>query len=97
MMEDPAFQAQMKKMTETQAFKDHMTASNEMLKDPEKVKEMESKMQAKVKEGQDMLEKARKAREEANAKKGDGENEEDGEDDKKEADEMPDIPSLNLN
>ena len=34
---------------------------------------------------------------EANAKKGDGENEEDGEDDKKEADEMPDIPSLNLN
>ena len=68
------------------------------------MEELEEKMQAKLKEGNELLEKAKKT-----------EGEEDGDDKKKEAskdddkkeaaekedeaavDEMPDIPSLNLN
>lgn len=102
MMQDPAFQAQMKKMTESSGFKQHMTASQDMLKDPEKVKELEDKMQEKLKEGNDLLEKAKADRDAAEGTKKDDMKEEDG--DKKEAkkkeeevDDMPDIPSLNLN
>jgi hypothetical protein len=105
MMNDPAFQAQMKKMSESQGFQQHMKASQDMLKDPEKVKELESKMQEKLEEGNKLLEKAKT--EEATGEKGGEEAvEEAAEGDKKEAaavkkddveDEMPDIPSLNLN
>jgi hypothetical protein len=106
MMNDPAFQAQMKKMSESQGFQQHMQASQDMLKDPEKVKELESKMQNKLEEGNKLLEKAKKE-EATNGEKGEEAAAEEGaEGDKKEAatakkdddeDEMPDIPSLNLN
>ena len=58
MMNDPAFQAQMKKMTENPAFQAHMKQQQEMLQDPEKVKELEEKMQARLKEGEELLAKA---------------------------------------
>lgn len=108
MMNDPAFQAQMKKLTESEGFKQHMQASQDMMKDPEKMKEIESKMQGRLKEGNEMLAKYKEQEKEylekEKTKKEAGEgDEEDG--DKKvaakeettEADDMPDIPSLNLN
>ena len=104
MMNDPAFQAQMKNMMANPAFQQHMKASQDMLKDPKKVKEMEEKMQAKLKEGNELLEKAKEEQDKKEGdKKDDGKKE--GDEDKKEAakekvedvDDMPDIPSLNLN
>ncbi|KAL3917925.1 MAG: hypothetical protein SGILL_004482 [Bacillariaceae sp.] len=73
MMNDPAFQAQMKKVTESQQFKQHMSQQQEMLKDPEKVKELEKKMQEKLKEGNSLLDQtmAEKAKLEAEKDGGD--------------------------
>jgi predicted phage gp36 major capsid-like protein len=106
MMNDPAFQAQMKKMTDSEGFKEHMDASSDMMKDPEKVKEIEAKMQERLVEGNVMLEKfkeqerkhlenEKKAGEEDGDKKQAAAKED--EDTAAEADEMPDVPSLNLN
>ena len=50
MMNDPAFQAQMKKLTESEGFKQHMQASQDMMKDPKKMKEIEAKMQERLEE-----------------------------------------------
>ena len=114
MMNDPAFQAQMKKMTESEGFKQHMQASQEMLNDPKKMKEIEKQMQGRLKEGNEQLEKfqkqeaefLKKEKEEKDNNKKDGSEEGDDDDgDKKQAakkndeevDDMPDIPSLNLN
>ena len=104
MMQDPAFQAQMKKMTQKPAFQAHMKQSQEMLKDPEKVKELEQKMQERLKEGNELLEKAKKS---GVTNEGDDKHETEqvgGADTKKDAkiddkdqDEMPDIPTLSLN
>jgi len=106
MMQDPAFQAQMKKMTKNPAFQAHMKQSQDMLKDPEKVKELEQKMQERLKEGTELLEKAKKAGAGV-PKEGDGKQETEqvaGDDAKKDSkmeekdqDEMPDIPTLSLN
>jgi predicted phage gp36 major capsid-like protein len=106
MMKDPAFQAQMKKMTETKDFKEHMDASQVMMKDPEKVKEIEAKMQERLVEGNVMLEKF-KEQEKKHLEKEKEAGEEDGdkkqaaakddEDTAAEVDDMPDVPSLNLN
>jgi predicted phage gp36 major capsid-like protein len=113
MMNDPAFQAQMKKMTENPAFQAHMKAQQDMLKDPEKVKELEEKMAARLKEGEELLTQAKEAEKRIKGKEGDKKGEEDDkdkkddkEDDEKkpaaatkteEEDDMPDIPNLNLN
>lgn len=108
MMNDPAFQAQMKKMTESQGFKKHMETSQEMMKDPEKLKEIEAKMNDRLKEGNEMLAKYKEQEKEhlekEKAKKEGGEGEEDGdkkvaakEEETEEVEDMPDIPSLNLN
>jgi hypothetical protein len=105
MMSDPAFQAQMKNMTENPAFQQHMKQSQDVLKDPKKVKELESKMQDRLKEGTELLEKAKKEQatdgENENDKKpgsSDDDKKEEKDDDKKEdEDEMPDIPTLSLN
>ena len=103
MMNDPAFQAQMKKLTESQGFKQHMEASQEMMKDPEKMKEIEAKMQDRLKEGNEMLSKY-KEQEKEKSKKENEEGEEDGdkkvaakEEETEEGEDIPDIPSLNLN
>ena len=101
LMNDPAFQEQMKKMTAAPGFQAHMKKTQDMLKDPQKVKEMEKKMENALKEGNKMLDKA-------NAAKGNGDKDandkgETGDDDEKqtpeteEGEDMPDIPSLNLN
>ena len=111
MMNDPAFQAQMKKMTESEGFKQHMQKSQDMLNDPEKMKEIEAQMQERLKEGNKQLEKFKeqekeflaKEKEEKDKKDG-GDNDDDGDKkqaakkkDEEEVDDMPDIPSLNLN
>ena len=106
LMNDPQFQAQMKKMTESEGFKQHMKKSQDTLKDPKKLKELEEKMAKQLEEGNEQLKKYEAAEAEFLAKQkakkenGEEEGEEDG--DKKEAaeeevDDMPDIPSLNLN
>jgi hypothetical protein len=74
MMNDPAFQAHMNKVMESQAFKAHMQQQQAMLKDPKKVKELEAKMQEKLKEGNELLEEAQAARAKLLAEKGESAN-----------------------
>lgn len=101
-MQDPAFQQQMKKMTENPQFKDHMKKTQDVMKDPKKVKEMEAKMQKALEEGNKTLDDVEKKRAEL---KKDGEEGGEEEGDKKQAakkeeeeeDDIPDIPSLNIN
>ncbi len=111
MMQDPKFQEQMKKVTETAGFKQHMQAQADAMKDPKKLEEMEKQMKTRLTEGNEALEKAKemrqKATEEAKKKAGeegaDDEKKPAAEDDKKEeaaeeaAEDMPDIPNLSLN
>jgi hypothetical protein len=103
MMNDPAFKEQMKQMTANPGFKEHMQKTQEVLNDPKKVKEMEEKMQESLKEGEIALAKAEAERKARGDKIEDGDKKEAAkDDDKKEAakddeDEIPDMPSLNLN
>ena len=108
MMQDPKFQEQMKKVTETSGFKQHMQAQTDAMKDPKKMEEMEKQMKTRLTEGNEALEKAKemrqKATEEAKKKAGEDETKPAAEDDKKEeaekeeaAEDMPDIPNLSLN
>ena len=83
MMQDPKFQEQMKKVTESQAFKTHMKAQGEAMKDPKKLATMEKAMKEKLAAGNEQLEKAKAMRAEAEAKKKAEEGGDD--DDKKEA------------
>jgi hypothetical protein len=61
-----------------------MKAQQEMLKDPEKVKELEQKMQARLKEGEEMLAKAKEAEARIKAKEGKDGDKDGEETDKKE-------------
>jgi hypothetical protein len=110
MMNDPSFQAQMKKITESSVFKQHMEAQQELLKDPRNVKELEKTMQKKLKEGNELLERTKAERDAQKEAFGDKEeavktcDEAEGEAEKKPAskkeeqeDSLPDIPNLNLN
>jgi hypothetical protein len=106
MMNDPTFQAHMKKITESPVFKQRMQAQQEILKDPKKVMELERKMQEKLKEGKEMLEKTKAERDAQELATDSGnqkvvEAEEKGEKQPacKTGDEvnMPDILNLNLN
>ena len=110
MMNDPKFQEQMKKVTESAGFKDHMKAQADAMKDPKKLKEMEEQMKKRVAEGNDQLgkyqEMQKKKMAELKEKEGKSEGDDDdkkeaaSEDDKKEeaaGDDMPDIPNLSLN
>jgi predicted nuclease with TOPRIM domain len=60
MMNDPAFQARMKQLTDNPQFKEHMAKTNEMMKDKDKMKEMEESMKARLEEGQKDLEEFKK-------------------------------------
>lgn len=60
MMKDPAFQARMKTVTENEDFKQNMEKTQEMLKDEDKVKEMEESMKKRVEEGSKELEEFKK-------------------------------------
>lgn len=103
MMQDPAFKEQMKQMTANPGFKEHMEKTQAVLNDPEKVKEMEEKMQTSLKEGEIALAEAEAARKKNGGKIEDDDKKEAAkDDDKKEAakddeDDIPDMPSLNLN
>ena len=60
MMKDPAFQERMKSVTDNPAFKTSMESTQEMMKDPEKVKELEESMKKRVEEGTKELEEFKK-------------------------------------
>jgi transglutaminase/protease-like cytokinesis protein 3 len=100
MMEDPNFQANMKKMMQGQGFQEAMTQTNTDLQDPVKLKAMEKKAEKAIAEGNIELEekerlrrlqvtaaveKATKDRQAAEAEAGAEAGEASGEDDKKQA------------
>jgi len=60
MMQDPAFQAQMRKISQSAAFQQSMKKTQEFMKDPAKVKEMEDKMKKSLAEGQEQLDALQK-------------------------------------
>jgi cobalamin biosynthesis protein CobT len=109
MMQDPAFQAQMKKMMGSNGFQKAMTKTKKEMQDPEKVKDMEKKAKQAIEEGNEELEKLEKIRKEQAEKaaleskdkgpeeKADGDDRTDDKPAATEEDEVPDIPSLNLN
>jgi hypothetical protein len=111
-MEDPAFQAQMKSMMANPQFTKAMKHTQDALKDPKKVKELEEKAKKAIEEGNAALEEIekQKAGEGAAGEKADGEDdskkeaapkdeqeEADPKEDKEEEDPIPEMPSLNLN
>ena len=109
LMQDPAFQAQMKQMMAGAGFQQAMKKTKEEMKDPKKMAEMERKAQEAIAEGNKQLEEVEKLRK-AKAEKGDDDDdkkpaadekketkEEETTEDKKEEEEVPDIPSLSLN
>lgn len=55
MMENPAFQKQMKEMSGDKAFQDSIKKSVEMMKDPARAAEMEAKMEHMMKVGNQQL------------------------------------------
>ena len=93
LMQSPEFQAHMKKMTANPMFQQQMTAAKQAMQDPNKVKEMEAKMKTALEEGTKQLEEYEKKRDDALAKEGG----EDGDKKKAAEDEVPAIPSLNIN
>lgn len=106
MMNDPKFQEQMKKVTESEGFKSHMKVQADAMKDPKKLKEMEEQMKKRVTEGNEQLGKYQEMQKKKMAElkekegKSDDKKEAASEDDKKEeaaGDDMPDIPNLSLN
>lgn len=91
MMQSPEFQAQMRKMSESAAFKQAMNQTKEMLQNPEQVKAMEAKMKAAVEAGTKELEAAKKEQSLS------GENDTDEKQGaEKESDEL-EVPNLNIN
>ena len=60
MMQDPAFQARMKQITENDQFKNSMENTKEMMKDKDKVKELEDSMKKRVEEGSKELDEFKK-------------------------------------
>ena len=99
MMQDPAFQAHMDKVMKSSNFKQAMKKTEEHLKDPKKAKELEEKTKAAIQEGNKLLDEREKALKEATGE--DGDKKTDEKEDKKvaaeEIDDVPDIPSLNIN
>ena len=90
MMQDPAFQEYVKKMTESKQFQASIQKTKEVFKDPKKAQELEKQVQQQVAEGQKALEAAEKARAEAETKPAAKKEEE-------EEEEIEDVPNLNLN
>ena len=60
MMADPAFQERMKSVTDNPQFKESMNKTQEMMKDKDKVKELEDSMKKRVEEGTKELEEFKK-------------------------------------
>jgi hypothetical protein len=91
MMQSPEFQAHMKKMTENPNFKKAMQGTQEMMKDPKKVAEMEAKVKAALTDGEKKLAELEAAKKAAEEKGGDAKpaSEED--------DDVLEVPNLNIN
>lgn len=102
LMNDPAFQTQMRQMMQSAGFQQAISQTQEAMQDPEKVKEMEEKAQKALEEGSKQLDEIERLRKE---KKGNNDDkiEDDKKDDQKpvamvdQQDDIPDMPSLNLN
>lgn len=58
MMNDPEFQKQMKKLTNSKDFKQSLKKTQEVMKDPNTAAEMEARMEAMVKKGNDDMKKS---------------------------------------
>ena len=98
LMNDPDFQEQMRKMTSAPAFQAHMKKTQDMLKDPKKVKDLEKKMENALKEGNQLLEKVATTKSEGAKEENGNDSDNEKQNPKTEiGDDMPDIPSLNLN
>lgn len=106
MMQDPAFQAHMKKVMANSGFQQSMKKAQTAMKDPKKLKEMEAKAEAAIADGNKQLEEVEKLRQKKTDDEGkdEAEKEEDKTEEKPDAkkpadkeDEVPDIPSLSLN
>lgn len=111
MMQDPAFQAYVDKVTKSAAFQQSMSKAQEAMKDPEKVKEMEEKAAQAIKDGNKQLEELEQQKKEAPKEK--AENKDDADQKSTEnvteteeegkppavddEDDIPDIPTLSLN
>jgi hypothetical protein len=94
MMQSPEFQAHMKKMTENPNFQKAMQGTKELMKDPNKVAEMEAKVKAALADGEKKLAELEAARKKAEETEG-------GEGETKpaaveESDEL-EVPNLNIN
>lgn len=89
MMQSPEFQQQMKKMAEHPSFKQAMTQTQTLMKDPKKVKEIEAQMKKAVQDGEKALEDAQK-------KSGDEGEKEAAAPKEEESDEL-EVPNLNIN
>lgn len=72
MMQDPSFQANMKKMAETSQFQQSIKRTKDVMNDPKKMEEMQKKMESKLEEGTKQLEELEK-KEAALKEKGEGE------------------------
>ncbi|KAI2495368.1 hypothetical protein MHU86_19170 [Fragilaria crotonensis] len=90
MMQSPEFQAHMRKMTENPNFKKAMQGTQELMKDPNKVAEMEAKVKAALADGEKKLAELEAARKAA------AENGEDAKPAVEEEDDM-EVPNLNIN
>lgn len=60
MMQDPAFQAHMKKISESAQFQQSIKRTKEVMKDPKKMQEMQKNVEKRVAEGQKQLEELEK-------------------------------------
>ena len=99
MAKTPEFQAQMKKLQESRTFQESIKKTQEVMKDPEKLAELETKVQNAVKEGTEALEAAEKqAADKTGKTEGESQAEVVAEKDEAEVDvEIEDVPVLNLN
>ena len=112
LMKDPAFQAQCRKMMQGGAFQNAMQQTKQDMKDPEKVKAMEEKTKKAIEEGEKELAALRAAKE-AKGDGVDGDDDDDAKPEASakqqtenatatdeapdDIDEMPDMPSLQIN
>ncbi|GKY91062.1 hypothetical protein MPSEU_000724300 [Mayamaea pseudoterrestris] len=87
LMKDPAFQAQMRTMMQAPQFQQAMQKTQDAMKDPEKLKELEEKAKQALEEGNKKLSEIESAR----TQDGDQKPAADGSDD------IEDVPNLGLN
>ena len=63
LMQSPEFQAQMKKMAESPAFQQSIKRTQDIMKDPKKLEEVQTKMDVALKKGNEELKAFNEAQE----------------------------------